>query len=91
MLKVAYWLLIDKIKIAENQMINSYLWCPEQKQPNERVCTVMQAGSSFGKINNMLIYRLLKIHRCKNRCHSFPRKIAKFQIGGQKEDKKFGA
>lgn len=35
----------------------------------------------------MLIYRLLKIHRCKNRCHSFPRKIAKFQIGGQKEDK----
>ena len=29
-LKVAYLLLIDKIKIAENQMINSYLWCPEQ-------------------------------------------------------------
>ena len=68
-------------------MINSYLWCPEQKQPNERVCTVMQAGSSFGKINNMLIYRLLKIYRCKNGCHSFSRKITKFQIGGQKEDK----
>ncbi len=29
-LKVAYLLLIDKIKIAENQMINSYLGCPEQ-------------------------------------------------------------
>ena len=29
-LKVAYLLLIDKIKIAENQTINSYLWCPEQ-------------------------------------------------------------
>lgn len=30
-LKVAYLLLIDKIKIAENQMINSYLGCPEQE------------------------------------------------------------
>ncbi len=30
-LKVAYLLLIDKIKIAENQTINSYLWCPEQE------------------------------------------------------------
>lgn len=30
-LKVAYWLLIGKIKIAENQMINSYLWYPEQE------------------------------------------------------------
>ena len=29
-LKVAYLLLIDKTKIAENQTINSYLWCPEQ-------------------------------------------------------------
>lgn len=29
-LKVAYLLLIDKIKIAENQMINSCLGCPEQ-------------------------------------------------------------
>lgn len=29
-LKVAYLLHIDKIKIAENQTINSYLWCPEQ-------------------------------------------------------------
>lgn len=31
-LKVAYLLLIDKIKIAENQTINSYLGCPEQAQ-----------------------------------------------------------
>ena len=61
--------------------------CPEQEQPNERVCTVMEADSSFGEIDNVLIYRLLKINRCKNRCHLFPRKIAKFQIGGQKEDK----
>lgn len=30
MLKVAYLLLIDKIKIAESQTINSYLWYPEQ-------------------------------------------------------------
>ncbi len=29
-LKVAYLLLIYKIKMAENQIINSYLWCPEQ-------------------------------------------------------------
>jgi hypothetical protein len=86
-LKVAYLLLIDKIKIAENQTINSYLWCPEQKQPNERVCTVMEVGSSFGEIDNILIYRLLKINRCKNRCHLFPRKIAKFHFGGQSGDK----
>ena len=71
-------------------MINSYYLCPEQKQPNERVCTVMEAGSSFGEIDNILTYRLLKINRCKNSCHSFPRKIVKFQIGGQKEDKKIG-
>ena len=51
----------------------------------------MEAGSSFGEIDNILIYRLLKINRCKNRYHLLPRKIAKFQIGGQKEDKKFGA
>ncbi len=61
--------------------------CPEQKQPNERVCTVMEAGSSFGEIDNILIYRLLKINRCKNRCHLFPRKIAKFHFGGQSGDK----
>ena len=48
----------------------------------------MEAGSSFGEIDNILTYRLLKINRCKNSCHSFPRKIVKFQIGGQKEDKK---
>ena len=59
----------------------------EQKQPNERVCTVMEAGSSFGEIDNILIYRLLKINRCKNRCHLFPRKIAKFHFGGQSGDK----
>ena len=47
----------------------------------------MEAGSSFGEIDNILIFRLLKIIRCKNGCHLFPRKIAKFQIGGQKEDK----
>ena len=63
------------------------MWCPEQKQPNERVCTVMEAGSSFGEIDNILIYRLLKINRCKNRCHLFPRKIAKFHFGGQSGDK----
>ncbi|WP_286526164.1 hypothetical protein, partial [Duncaniella freteri] len=45
-LKVAYLLLIHKIKIAENQMIISYLWCPEQKQPNERLCKDMEVGSS---------------------------------------------
>ncbi|WP_290371600.1 hypothetical protein, partial [uncultured Muribaculum sp.] len=43
-LKVAYLLLIHKIKIAENQMIISYLWCPEQKQPNERLCKDMEVG-----------------------------------------------
>lgn len=80
-------MLIEKTKIAENQTINSYLQCPEQKQPNERVCTVMEAGSSFGEIDNILIYRLLKINRCKNRCHLFPRKIAKFHFGGQSGDK----
>ena len=29
-LKVAYLVLIGKIKIADNQMINSYLGCPRQ-------------------------------------------------------------
>ncbi len=30
MLKVAYWLLIGKNKIADNQVITSYILCPEQ-------------------------------------------------------------
>lgn len=82
-----------KVEIASSWELTTcdFLLCPEQKQPNERVCTVMEAGSSFGEIDNVLIYRLLKINRCKNRYHLLPRKIAKFQIGGQKEDKKFGA
>jgi len=41
--------------------LNSLILCPEQKQPNERVCTVMEAGSSFGEIDNILICRLLKL------------------------------
>lgn len=73
--------------MADNHRIISHFQCPEQKQPNERVCTVMEAGSSFGKIDNTLIYRVLKIYCCKNWCHSFPRKIAKFHFGGQSGDK----
>lgn len=30
-LKVAYWLLIIKRELTENQMINNQLWCPEQE------------------------------------------------------------
>ena len=59
-LKVAYLLLIHKIKIAENQMIISYLWCPEQKQPNERLCKDMEVGSSFGKIDKYLYIIILQ-------------------------------
>ena len=79
---------IPQLLVSMSHGINQ---CPEQKQPNERVCTVMEVGSSFEKIDNILIYRVLKIYCCKSWCHSFPRKINKFQIGGQKEDKKFGA
>ena len=80
-----------KVKIASSWELTTcdFLGCPEQKQPNERVCTVMEAGSSFGEIDNILIYRLLKINRCKNRCHLFSNKISRNQIGGQKEDKIF--
>ena len=60
LMKVAYWLLIDKIKIAENQTINSYLQCPEQKQPNERICKNMEVGSSFGKIDKYLYISMLQ-------------------------------
>lgn len=71
-------------------MISSYfLWCPEQKQPNERVCTIMEEGSSFGEIDNNSNISKLQILNCKNRCHLFSNKISRNQIGGQKEDKIF--
>lgn len=70
-------------------MINSYLWCPEQKQPNGREWRVMEAGSSFEKIDNSLNMSHIQIVRCKNNLHSLPYYIAKNRIGGQKEDRKF--
>ena len=79
--KSALYVLIEKTKIAENQTINSYLQCPEQKQPNERICKNMEVGSSFGKIDKYLYI---------NRCHSLSGNIAKNHIGGQSGDKNLG-
>lgn len=51
-MKVAYLLLIDEIKIAENQTINSYLGCPEQFLILEcfvgGVCAVDTARFGYG-------------------------------------------
>ncbi len=68
-------------------MIISYLRCPEQKQPNERLCKMMEAGSSFGKIDKYLYISMLQKFNCKNRYHSLSGNIAKNHIGGQSGDK----
>ncbi len=88
--KSALYVLIEKTKIAENQTINSYLQCPEQKQPNERICKNMEVGSSFGKIDKYLYISMLQKLNCKNRCHSLSGNIAKNHIGGQSGDKNLG-
>lgn len=72
-------------------MINGYfLWCPEQKQPNERPCKNMEVGSSFGEIDNNSNINKLQILNCKNMCHLFSRNSAKNHFGGQSGDKNFG-
>ena len=47
-------------KPFENQLIIKGLWCPEQKQPNERLCKDMEVGSSFGKIDKYLYIIILQ-------------------------------
>jgi hypothetical protein len=44
-LKVAYSLLIDKIKIAENKMINSYWGVPRTEATKWKV--MQECGSGF--------------------------------------------
>lgn len=47
-------------KPLENLSIIKGLGCPEQKQPNERLCKDMEVGSSFGKIDKYLYIIILQ-------------------------------
>ena len=76
-----------KIKIPCKPNDYRRLWCPEQKQPNERLCKDMEVGSSFVKIDKCLYISMLQKFNCKNRCHSLSGNIVKNHIGGQSGDK----
>ena len=74
MLKVAYSLLIDKIKIAENKMINSYWGGGTQNRSNqmEGNARMWKWVQVVEKIDKLFYFNYLQNINCKKRhhCHS---------------------